>query len=110
MRGVSWAWGRPMYPRSIWILSFIPFVGPFLSMTLLRRDTFAILADGVPSTMEPQGDEIVQSMTDQQAKSIMEGHSEAMSIGSHGFDPIVIVLLVSLGINALAILGLLAGR
>src|SRR3989304_3578800 len=74
MRGVSWAWGSPMYPRWIWGLNFIPFIGPPIANYVLSRGTFAIVAKGVPSTLEPQEDGLMQSMTDEQAKAIMEAH------------------------------------
>jgi len=106
MRGVSWAWSRPMYPRWIWSLSFIPFVGPFISNYILTRDTFVLIATGTPVTLEAPSEELVPSMTDQQAKAIFEAHAESMGIGIRRFDPMLIALLVVGLIAVVAIVGL----
>jgi hypothetical protein len=108
MRGVSWAWGSPMYPRRYFVLQFIPLVGPFLSGWLIRRDTFVFIAPGVPSTLEPRSNTLEQSMTDEQALAIMEAHAESMSIGRSGMNPILIVALGAMAVAGLAIVALLA--
>src|SRR3990172_5521668 len=79
MRGVSWAWGRPAYPRSLFALQFVPIIGPILSRRFFL-DTFVILAEGVPVSLEPQSNTLEQSMTDEQALAIMEAHAEASSL------------------------------
>lgn len=106
MKGVSWAWGVPMYPRRFWFISFVPFIGPFISAWALTRDTFAIIADGVPSTLEPESDSIVPSMTDKQALSIMEAHAEAMSIGTKTFSPLIVAMIIIGLVAVVAIVGL----
>jgi len=106
MRGVSWAWSRPMYPRWIWFLSFIPFIGPFISNYILTRDTFVFIATGIPFTLEAPSEDFVPSMTDQQAKVIFEAQAEIMGIGSRRFDPMLIALLIVGLISVIAIVGL----
>lgn len=103
MRGVSWAWGRPAYPRYLFAIQHIPFVGPFVANYLFTRDTIMLIADGVPSTLEPQSTTLAQSLTDEQALSIMEAHSESMSIGKAGMSPMLIVALAAMGVAAIAI-------
>jgi len=105
MHGVSWAWGTPMYPQGIWLVNFVPIVGPVIARRLLRG-TFVILADGVPSSLEPQDDTIVQSMTDEQAKAIMEAHAEALAIGKSGMNPMFLVALGAMAVAAIAIIAL----
>lgn len=107
MKGVSWAWGKPMYPRWIYALNFVPVIGPVLSRMALRG-TFVFVADGVATTLEPQEESaiFVQSMTDEQAKAIMEAHAEALAIGSSGMNPMIIVALVAMVVAAIAVVAL----
>lgn len=107
MCGVSWAWGKPMYPRRYFLLQFVPFIGPLLCAFLLTRDTFVLVAPGVPTTLEPRSNTLEQSMTDEQAMSVMEAHAESMSIGRQGTNPILIVALGAMAVAGLAIVALL---
>lgn len=104
MRGVSWAWGKPAYPRRYFLLQFLPIFGPFIANYFFIHSTMAIVADGVPATMEPQEDRLVQSVTDEQALAIMEAHQESMSIGKQGLSPLAIVAILACVVAVFAIL------
>lgn len=107
MRGVSWAWGSPAYPRHIFAVSFVPFIGPAIANWLFKRTTLVFIAEGVPATLEPRSVTLDQSMTDEQAKAIMEAHAEAFSLGRPQLNPLVLLALGAMAVAALAIVALI---
>ncbi len=104
MRGVSWAWGRPAYPRRYFALQYIPFIGPFIANYFFLHQTFVLIAPGVPSTLEPQTNTLIPSMSDEQSLSVMEAHADAMALGHHGMNWQTVVALGAVAVAILAIL------
>lgn len=103
MRGVSWAWGRPAYPRHIFALQFIPFIGPFIARYVFLSQTNVFIAPGIMSVLEPRFNALDSPMTDEQALSVMEAHAEAMSLGRKQFPVAMVVAVVAAIVGFLAV-------
>ena len=107
MRGVSWGWDAPAYPRGIFALQFIPFIGPIIARKAFLMQTNVFIAPGIPCVLEPRFKSLDPPLTDEQALSIMEAHAEAMSLGRKGISPMAIVAIGAIAIAFLAVVSLI---
>ena len=107
LRGVSWAWATPAIPWNLYVLQFVPFIGPFLAMRLLTRQTVVLITPGVNTTLEPRDTNLINSITDRESLSIMEAHAEASSLASRRMSFMEILAVGSIAIAVIAVLGVL---
>jgi len=106
IKGVTWAWRAPAFPRLWFAITFIPIIGPILFRKIWMMDTSVFLVEGIPTVFEPRTREnqsyFEPVLTDKEAFAVMEAYADVMAIGK---QPVPWAMLFALGVVCVIALG-----